>query len=113
MNHQDKGTIRIVKSAQGHYRIVIKGMDGRQYNVMTGVGDLGAAIQVAENKAAFNGFTFLTFHEEKVIYWCREGMLGQHRIMAHDVVEAREAAAKMYLDPRDVATMPDVSLPTF
>ena len=110
---QEKGTIRIVKSLQGHYRVSVKGMNGRQYNALPGVGDLGTAVQIAANQAAFNGFTLLTFHDEPIIYWCRHQGLGQYSIEAHDMIEAQEIAAKAHLDPSDVATMPHVSLPTF
>ena len=113
MGFQENGTIRIVKNLQGGYRVVLQGMDGRQYNVITGVGDLGTAVQVAANKAAFNGFEVLAYHEGPIAYWCRKYQLGQYQIEAHSIVEAKEIAAKANLDPSDVATTPDSSLPTF
>ena len=113
MGFQENGTIRIVKNLRGNYRVVIQGMDGRQCNVMTGVDGLSMAVQIAANKAAFNGFEVLAYHEEPILYWCRYLGLGQHHIRAHDIVEAKEVAAANRLDPSDVATMPCVSLPTF
>lgn len=111
MSLQENGTIRIVKNLQGGYRVVIQGMDGRQYNVITGVGNLALAVQVAANKAAFNGFRLLAYHAEPIAYWCRYQDLGQYRITAHDIVHARELAVAKQLDPTDVATTP-YDLPT-